>query len=139
MKKAFNEVEKALLVDKKFNLKVLRKMRLFELEDFEYHSLFQFFNDFIVLIPGADTPCAVRNFERMKHFAREQSAVYNLLPGVSINISSTRRLSLTSPQVDQGRERTDDRIWSRCVRSKLVFQLSSFYHRYVLAILVGNA
>lgn len=124
MKKAFDDAEKALLADKKFNHKILRKMRVFKQEEFEYYSLFKLFNDFIVLIPGADTPCVVHNFERMKGFAREQSSVYNLLPDVSINISSTQRLSLTSPQGDQGRERADDRIWSRCVPEKLAFHLS---------------
>jgi len=108
MKKAFDDGEKAMLAIKQFNHQILRKMRKFTLEDFEYYSMFTFFNDFITLIPWADTPCAVHNFEQMKNFARAQSSVYNVLPDVSINISNTRGLSLTSPQVDQGCKRAVD-------------------------------
>jgi hypothetical protein len=91
MIKAFDDGEKALMAEKKFSHKVVRKMRTFTLEDFEYFSMYTFFNDFIVLISGADTPCVIHKFERMKDFAREQSSVYNLLPDVSINISTAQR------------------------------------------------
>lgn len=91
MKRAFDDGEKALMVEKQFSHKVLRKMGTFTLEDFEYYSMYTFFNDFVILIPGADTPCVIHNFHKMKAFARAQCSVYNLLPDVSINISTAQR------------------------------------------------
>ncbi|KAH7193780.1 uncharacterized protein B0J16DRAFT_369855 [Fusarium flagelliforme] len=98
MKKAFDDSEKALLAEKKFNHQVLRKMRKFKLEDFEHYSLFTFFNDFIILIPGADTPCTAHNFDRMKNFARAQSSVYNALPDSTLKY----RASSSSAEENEG-------------------------------------
>nr|CEG04771.1 unnamed protein product [Fusarium clavum] len=87
MIKAFDDGEKALMAEKQFSHKVVRKMKTFTLEDFEYYSMYTFFNDFVILIPGADTPCVIHNFERMKNFAREQSSVYNLLPDLTKGVN----------------------------------------------------
>lgn len=89
MKKAFDESEKALLAEKQFTHQILRKIRKFTIKDFEKYSMYLYFYDFVALIPGADTPCAAANLQKVKEFARAQSSVYNLLPEVSINISLT--------------------------------------------------
>ncbi|KAJ4122695.1 hypothetical protein NW768_010132 [Fusarium equiseti] len=87
MENAFDENEKAMLAQKQFNRQVLRKMRNLTIMEFEYHSMFNFFFDFITLIPGADTPCATHNFELMKKFARDQSSVYKTLPCLTKDVN----------------------------------------------------
>ncbi|RBR09608.1 uncharacterized protein FIESC28_09778 [Fusarium coffeatum] len=89
MKKAFDESEKAMLAKKQFNHQILRNIRKFTVKDFEKYSMYLYFYDFVALIPGADSPCAADNLEKVKVFARAQSSVYNLLPDITKDVNGT--------------------------------------------------
>ncbi|KAJ4122694.1 hypothetical protein NW768_010131 [Fusarium equiseti] len=76
---------------------VIKKLQQLKFEEFEYLLRYQFFQNFILSLPGKPTLSAVERFRRLKNFANAKAVVYKLREEIKISDDWEERRIMVTP------------------------------------------
>jgi hypothetical protein len=79
----FTDFEERVMSAGRNSESIVQKLKTITFEEFEYLSMFQFFEEFIVSLPGKPTSSSMERFRRVMNFAKAKVVVYQLRAEVS--------------------------------------------------------
>ncbi|CAG7555923.1 unnamed protein product [Fusarium equiseti] len=93
----FTDFEEQVMSAGRNSESIVQKLKTITFEEFEYLSMFQFFEEFIVSLPGKPTSSAMERFRRMMNFANAKVVVYQLRAEIKIAEDWEQRRRVVTP------------------------------------------